>query len=202
MKLPSSALPLSFYSRPTERVARELLGKLLVRTLNSGQILVGKIVETEAYLGISDRACHTFGDRKTPRTEPMYGDGGHAYIYLIYGMYDCFNVVTERAGVPEAVLIRALEPIEGIEVMSKLRNTSKLRNLCSGPGKLCQALQIDRSLNKHRLDSPPLLIAESEERLKKSQIIKTTRIGVDYAGEDAQRALRFYIKDNLFVSKR
>jgi DNA-3-methyladenine glycosylase len=195
-------LPLDFYLRPTRIVAQELLGKFLVRILPDKQRLIGQIVETEAYLGINDRACHTYNNKKTTRTEPMFCEGGHAYVYLIYGMYECFNVVSEKKDIPEAVLIRALEPIAGVEQLKFNRKTEKLHNLCSGPGKLCKAMLIDRSFNRHKLDRPPLYITEGQSIVKKNQIISTTRIGVDYAGADARLKLRFYIKDNSFVSKK
>ncbi|MHA1675849.1 MAG: DNA-3-methyladenine glycosylase, partial [Candidatus Njordarchaeales archaeon] len=128
----------NFYERYTVDVARDLLGKVLVRVLSSEQILAGIIVETEAYRGQDDPASHAYG-RKTPRNAIMYGKPGYSYVYFIYGMYHCLNVVTEPEGVPAAVLIRAVEPIFGIELMKKYRNTDKISNLTNGPGKLCQA---------------------------------------------------------------
>lgn len=202
MKPSFQILPLSFYQRATKTVARELLGKILIRTLPSGVQLIGKIVETEAYLGIKDRAAHTYGDRKTARTIPMYGDGGQAYVYLIYGLYECFNVVTQSVGIPEAVLVRAIEPLSGLEEMKKFRNTEKISELCSGPGKLCMAFQINRTFNEHQLNHEPLVIADPEGSFKKMAIVSTTRIGVDFAGSDALRKLRFYIKGNNFISKK
>ena len=190
-----------FYQRPTTQVAMDLLGKRLVRVLPDGSLLSGLIVETEAYLGIRDRACHTFDNKRTPRTEPMYLEGAHAYIYLIYGMYHCFNVVTEKKDVPEAVLIRALEPDQGIEKMKKIRKTELIKNLCSGPGKLCRALKIDRTLNAHLLLKAPLFIEDVWESVKPSQIVKCPRVWVDYAGAHARWKLRFYIRGNEFVSK-
>jgi DNA-3-methyladenine glycosylase len=195
-------LPAEFYLRPTKIVAQDLLGKLLVRMLPNNKRLVGKIVETEAYLGINDRACHTYNNKRTKRTEPMYCEGGQAYVYLIYGMYECFNVVSERKNVPEAVLIRALEPLEGIEQMQINRQSTKLHNLCSGPGKLCKAMLIDRSFNNHKLDSPPLMILESVQSIDKKQIVRVPRVGVDYAGADAKLKLRFYLKGNAYISKK
>ncbi|HVK60908.1 MAG TPA: DNA-3-methyladenine glycosylase, partial [Bdellovibrionales bacterium] len=132
-------LPFSFYQRDTEEVARELLGKTLVHVLKTGQRVSGRIVETEAYLGARDAAAHSRGGLRSKRTESMFLPGGHAYVYLIYGMHYCFNVVTREADEPQAVLIRALEPIEGIEFMRRRRRVKRDLDLCSGPGKLCDA---------------------------------------------------------------
>ncbi|MGZ3690166.1 MAG: DNA-3-methyladenine glycosylase, partial [Pseudobdellovibrio sp.] len=132
----------AFYLRDTKTVATELLGKKLVR-IYKGRRISGIITEVEAYLGTRDKACHTYGGKRTPRTEMMYAEGGHAYIYFIYGMYYCFNVVTEKKDKPEAVLIRALEPVEGIELMRKFRQKEHLIDLTTGPGKLAEALQLN-----------------------------------------------------------
>lgn len=197
----SFLLPLEFYQRDTTKVAKELLGKVLVHLTPKGERVSGRIVETEAYLGVQDRACHTFGGRKTERTKTMFLDGGHAYVYLIYGMHNCLNAVTRREGDPEAVLIRAIEPLEGIEIMKKRRPQAKrLIELTSGPGRLCSALAIDRSCNSLLLDRGSLFI-EDAPRLAPSRIVESARIGVDYAGEAAQWPLRFSEKDHLFVSK-
>lgn len=193
-------LPLEFYQRKTTTVAKELLGKKLVRILN-GQRLSGVITEVEAYLGVQDKACHTYGNRRTARTEAMYSEGGHAYIYYIYGMHNCFNVVSEKENVPEAVLVRALEPMEGIETMKTLRKRSSLRDLCTGPAKLAQALQITRELNRLPLDRAPLFI-ENAPTLKPNQILARPRIGVAYAEEHATLPLRYYIKGCEHVSKK
>jgi DNA-3-methyladenine glycosylase len=194
-------LPLSFYDRDTVKVAKELLGKHLVRLMPGGKRVAGRIVETEAYVGIEDRACHAFGDRRTRRTSSLYLGPGHAYVFLIYGMYDCFNVVTRESGEPQAVLIRALEPVEGIETMRKNRPIKKDLDLTSGPGKLCRALAIDRSFDGHRLVESPLTI-EDAPRVSPRRIEASPRIGVDYAGEAAQWLLRFHERDNPWVSKR
>lgn len=205
-------LPLTFYQRKTEVVAKELLGKILVRKIDAKTTIVTRIVETEAYLGISDKACHTYKDKRTARTEPMYLSGGHVYVYLIYGMHYCLNVVSEKEGVPEAVLIRALEPIKDLNPIDNRLAINKLiqkirdeERVYSGPGKLCKALQINKNYNGHLLNKAPLFIADgSHFHIKKNQfnIIETTRIGVDYAGEDASLLLRYYIKDNPFISKK
>ncbi|HEX9047870.1 MAG TPA: DNA-3-methyladenine glycosylase [Verrucomicrobiae bacterium] len=176
----------SFYDRDTRLVARELLGKFLVhRAADSERI--GKIVETEAYLGPHDLAAHS-SKGLTPRTKVMFGPPGHAYVYFIYGMYFCMNVVTEREGHAAAVLLRALEPVQNIQGKT------------SGPGLLCRAMGIDRQLNGHDLLSDDFFIAESEA--EKFSIVKRPRIGVDYAKHWAKRHLRFYIKGNPFVSRR
>ena len=132
-----------FYERDTLLVARELLGKHLVRNTPEG-MTIGKIVETEAYIGPDDAAAHTFRSLRSKRTEVAFGPGGFAYVYLIYGMYHCFNIVANVAEKPEVVLIRALEPVDGLELMMKRRKTDKIKNLCSGPGKLCVAMDITK----------------------------------------------------------
>lgn len=180
-------LPRQFYNRDTRLVARELLGKLLVH--NTGTVeRVGKIVEVEAYLGPHDLAAHS-SKGLTARTKTMFGPPGHAYVYFIYGMYFCMNVVTEREGHASAVLLRALEPVKNL--------TGKT----SGPGLLCRAMGIDRRLNGHDLLSGDLFIA-APDVAEDVSIIKRPRIGVDYAKHWARRHLRFYIKGNLFISRR
>ena len=179
-------LPRAFYERPTEEVARELLGKILLRD-HDGRPLAGRIVEVEAYLGAHDLACHS-ARGKTPRTAVMFGPGGRAYVYMIYGMYHCLNVVTEPEGSPCAVLIRALEPLVPL-----------LGSLC-GPGRLCRTLAIDRSLTGHDLATPPLWLVDSPDLPPRGPIARSPRIGVDYAGEWAERPLRFFIDGNPWVS--
>ena len=195
---------MSFYQRKTETVARELLGRVLVHRPPGGPRVSGKIVETEAYIGIDDPACHSFGDRGTKRIQSMYLEGGHAYVYLIYGMYDCFNVVTRKAGEPEAVLIRAVEPLEGLDFMRARRgNVKRPVDLTNGPGKLCKAMMIDRaSCDGLRLDGRELFIEEGEGRPKRSEIVACPRIGVDYAGHAAAWPLRFFIKGSAYVSRQ
>lgn len=193
-----------FFRRDPAVVARELLGQRLVRIVD-GVRLAGLIVETEAYLGTEDRAAHSFGGRRTRRTETMYADGGTAYVFLNYGIHSLLNVVTETEGVPSAVLLRAIEPLEGIETMFRLRPTAKsLIEIGSGPGKLGAAMAIDRSLDKEDfVFSERLFIerARSEVILPQS-FVQTTRIGVDYAKEWADRPLRFYLRGNQHVSRR
>lgn len=192
-------LPLSFYDRDTVKVAKELLGKKLVRLMPDGRRLAGRIVETEAYIGVEDRACHAFNGRRAQSS--LYLGAGHSYVFLIYGMYECFNVVTRKRGDPQAVLIRALEPVEGIELMRENRVVKRDLDLTSGPGKLCRALAIDRTLDAHVLVEPPLFI-EDAPRLAPAKIEASPRIGVDYAGEAAAWPLRFHERGNPYVSTR
>lgn len=180
-------LPRNFYARDTALVARDLLGTLLVRR-RDGIEQIGRIVEVEAYLGEHDLAAHS-SKGLTPRTKVMFGPPGHVYVYLIYGMHHCLNVVTEREGHASAVLIRALEPLQGIDLSTR------------GPGLLCKALAIDRSLNASDLlgDALTVLPRLDDTPLR---IVERPRIGVDYAGEWAAKPLRFYIEGNPFVSKK
>lgn len=194
-------LPRSFYTRTNVvTVARDLLGKLLVVPANNGERVSGIIVETEAYRGPLDRAAHSYGGRRTKRTEPMYGIGGTAYVFFVYGMYYQFNVVTNAADTPHAVLIRAVEPVEGIELMRKRRASQPDRNLTKGPGKLCIALGIDRRLDGEDLLGDRVWL-ESGSAVARSKIASGPRIGIDYAGEWVTKPWRFWIKDNPFVSK-
>ncbi len=180
-------LPRAFYNRDTALVARELLGHHLVHMVD-GVPRIGRIVETEAYLGPHDKAAHSARGR-TPRNEVMFGPPGHAYVYFIYGMYFCMNVVTQPTGHAAAVLIRALEPV------------ANLTGKTTGPGLLCRALGIDKRLNGHDLLSDDFYIAKSPDR-GKIAVVKRPRVGVDYAGAWARRHLRFYIAGNPFVSKK
>jgi DNA-3-methyladenine glycosylase len=190
-------LPRSFYEQPTVDVAKQLLGKYLVRNHPQG-VTVGRIVETEAYIGPHDLACHASHGR-TPRTEVMFGPAGHAYVYFVYGVHYMLNLVTEAFNHPAAVLIRALEPIYGIELMQTRRKTEKRRNLCSGPGKLCQAFAIDRSLNAADLCGDIIHVDDSGEPAPK--FLAKPRIGVDYAGKWKDKPLRFLIRGNEFISR-
>jgi DNA-3-methyladenine glycosylase len=194
-------LPRSFYTRPNVvTVARDLLGKLLVVPQKNGKRVSGKIVETEAYRGPLDRAAHSYGGRRTKRTEPMYGIGGTAYVFFVYGMYFQFNVVTNVAETPHAVLIRAVEPVEGLELMRERRAGQPDRNLTKGPGKLCIAMGIDRSLDGADLLGDRVWLEEGA-RLAREQIATGPRIGIDYAGEWVDKPWRFWIKDNPYVSR-
>jgi DNA-3-methyladenine glycosylase len=185
----------------TVAVARDLLGKLLVVPDEHGRRVSGMIVETEAYLGAGDRGAHSYGGRRTARNEVMYGAGGFVYVFFVYGMYYQFNVVTGPANHPHAILIRAVEPVEGIEIMRVRRGAMKDRNLTSGPGKLCIALNIDRGLNGATLRGPRVWI-EDHRSFTDDDIAAGTRIGIDYAAEDALKPWRFWVKDNPFVSQK
>ena len=186
-------LPVSFYARDTKLVAVELLGKLLVHYTPEGE-LIGKIVETEAYYGEGDPASHSFRG-KTERSSVMWGPPGTAYVYFTYGMHFLLNVVTEREGVPGAVLIRALEPLKGIEIMQKNRGKKKLTELTTGPAKLTRAFGIDGRFNRRDLTRGNLIIAQGSR--ENFEIESTSRIGIKN-GLDMK--LRFYIKGNPFVS--
>jgi len=195
----SRKLKLAFFKRPTLKVAEGLLGKYLV-VKRGGRIFAGKIVETEAYIGEDDLACHASRGR-TNRSETLYQKAGAIYVYLVYGMYHCLNIVTEREHFPSAVLIRAVEPVDGIEVMKKLRKTDALRNLASGPGKLCMAFGIDKKMNGQNVFGVEIYIEDRGEKIIAKDIVRAKRVGVDYAGACAHYPWRFYIKDNEFVSK-
>jgi DNA-3-methyladenine glycosylase len=194
-----------FYTRrDTLKVARELLGKrLVVPSLNDGARVSGIIVETEAYMGPEDKGAHSFNNRRTARTEIMFGAGGAAYVFFIYGMYYQFNVVTSLREVPHVVLVRALEPEEGIDVMFERRAVRKETELASGPGKLCLALGIDRSYNGEDLvEGERIWIEDAGRRLRPSAISSGARIGIDYAEEFVDKPWRFWITDNPRVSRK
>ncbi len=200
---PVSPLPRSFYRTDPSTLSQKLLGQRLVRILPDQTRLAGLIVETEAYLGKPDRASHAFNLRRTPRNEAMYSQPGTAYIYFTYGMHFCFNIVCGPINDPLAVLIRALEPTEGLTQMRLSRGPKTPdTNLCSGPAKLCQALQIDKSLNAIDLVSDKRLYLErAQNRLLDDELIlNTPRIGIDYAGLWAKKPLRWLIKNNSHTS--
>ena len=195
-----------FYRRDPLTLARELLGKILVHNVD-GRELRGMIVETEAYLGVVDKAAHSYGGRRTKRVETMYGQPGIAYIYIIYGMYNCFNIVAREVGIPEAVLVRAIEPLGELEQMSlnrfnkpykELTKTQK-KSLTNGPGKLCDAMLIDRKLDGEDLCGERLYVEEGTE--KNISIVTSKRIGIDYAEEAKDFPYRFYIEGNPYVSR-
>ncbi|HEV7698941.1 MAG TPA: DNA-3-methyladenine glycosylase [Pyrinomonadaceae bacterium] len=195
-------LPRKFYSRTdTVAIARELLGKRLVICDENGVPISGMIVETEAYLGVDDRGAHSHRGRRTARNEVMYGQAGHVYVFFVYGMYYQFNVVTGPVEHPHAILIRGVEPVDGIEIMRERRGEMKDKNLTSGPGKLALALGIDRSLNGADLLGDRVWI-ERHRTFTDSEILSGSRIGIDYAGEDALKPWRFWVKGNEFVSRR
>ena len=198
-----SKLPLSFYLRDNVvQISRDLLGKFLVTDIGGEGITAGKIVETEAYAGEIDRASHAFGGRYTKRTQVMYEEGGRAYVYFIYGFYNLFNIITNEFRTPHAILIRAIEPAEGIEIMLKRRKMDKVKpNLCAGPGLLTQALGITRDHNGISLLGDVVWLEDRGITIPKKEISAGPRVNVHYAGKDALLPWRFSIKDNKWVSK-
>ena len=195
----------TFFRRDPVTLARALLGQRLVRIAPDGSRRSGLIVETEAYLGVLDRAAHTFGGRRTARNASMWLDGGHAYVYFTYGLHYCFNVVCEVAGEPTAVLLRALQPEEGIDAMRVSRGPAarQTRDLCSGPARLCQALAIDRSFDGTDLcTSETLFLEATRKRAKAPAVIGVgPRVGIGYAEQWAQEPLRFWVKGSEHVSR-
>ena len=201
MKLLDSKLPRDFYTRTNVlSVARDLLGKLLVVPGPDGTRVSGMIVETEAYRGPHDRASHAYGGRRTKRTETIYGLGGTVYIFFVYGMYNQFNVVTNVEDVPHAVLVRALQPVEGIKIMRQRRHGQPDRNLTNGPGKLCIAMGIDRGFDRADLLGNEVWL-EASEKIPPRKIGSGPRIGIDYAEAWVDKPWRFWIKDNQFISR-
>ena len=195
-------LPREFYTRRNVlEVARDLLGKKLVVPSKNGVRVAGIIVETEAYRGPEDRASHAYHGRRTPRTETMYGIGGTVYVYFVYGMYHQFNVVTNVEDVPHAILVRAVEPAEGLDFIRRRRRGRPEYELTSGPGRLCLSLGIDRGLDKADLLGDRVWI-EAGVSISPRQIARGPRIGIDYAEEWAGKPWRFWVKDNPFVSRR
>ena len=191
-----------FYTRSDVlEVARDLLGKKLVVPNRNGARVAGLIVETEAYRGPQDRASHAFGGRRTNRTETMYGIGGTAYVYFVYGMYNQFNVVTNVENTPHAVLVRALEPVEGLDIIKRRRAGRSEYEWTSGPGRLCIALGIDRRLDQTDLLGDRVWLEEGIS-VAPREIARGPRIGIDYAESWVKKPWRFWIKDNPFVSRR
>ena len=193
----------SFYERCVITIAKELLGKMIVHELPEGTT-AARIVETEAYRGPEDRAAHSYGGRRTARNDVMYGEKGHAYVYFIYGMYFCMNITAgDVPGKPEAVLLRALEPVAGEEIMAKRRRvvSGRRANLTNGPGRLCMAMDITKTQNKMDLTTPPLYVKDALP-VPQNEIVETTRIGVAYAEEWKSRPWRFYIRGNKYASTK
>jgi DNA-3-methyladenine glycosylase len=204
--LPMTILLPDFFARPTLTVARELLGQYLVRELD-GRRLGGRIVEAEAYIGPNDSASHAYNKPKPGRAQVMYGPPGRAYVYFIYGLYFMLNIVTEAESFPAAVLIRAIEPQEGLEIMQTNRFLSSTTifsvRLTNGPAKLCQALKIDRKLNNWDLTLGRELWLEAAPSVSADAVAAGPRLGIDYAlPEDRAAPWRFWLRDNKFVSKR
>ncbi|BDU49922.1 DNA-3-methyladenine glycosylase [Haliovirga abyssi] len=195
-----------FYLDNAVSLAKKLLGQYIVRRIDGKEIIV-KIVETEAYVGPEDKGCHAYNNRRTKRTESMFLEGGYAYVYIIYGMYYCLNIVTAKEDKPEAVLIRAVEPISGLEYIKENRKikSTKIEELTNGPGKLCKALNINKSLDKYNLVTGEELFVMKNENIEKEKVVEkiaeSKRINIDYAEEYTEKLWRFYIKGNKFVSK-
>jgi DNA-3-methyladenine glycosylase len=196
-----AGLPLrrEFYSVDSLRLARALLGKVLVHD-SAGGVTAGRIVEVEAYRGPEDRAAHSSGGRRTPRNESMWGPAGHAYVYFVYGMHWCLNVVAARAGLPQAVLLRAIEPLAGLGLMRARRGPRAPDDgLARGPANLCKAMGIDRRHDGADLVGGRLTVLDAEP-LRAAQVVRTPRIGVGYAGADAMRPWRFFVRGSASVS--
>jgi len=204
-----------FFNNDGIYVAKNILGKFLIRKYNNIQV-VTRIVETEAYMGINDKAAHVYNDKRTDRTKPLYLGGGHIYVYLIYGMYHCLNISSNIENIPECVLIRAIEPIIGFNKISLNRykksyselSSYQKKNITNGPGKLCMALEIDRSFNSKDIIEGELYISdfyidENGQKVFSNnnfEIVKSKRINIDYSEEAKDYLWRFYIKDNRYVS--
>lgn len=195
-------LPESYYHNPdVVALSRDLIGKYLF-TFIAGELTGGYIVETEAYAGVTDKASHSFGGRMTPRTQTMYMQGGVAYVYLCYGIHEMFNVVTSAEGEPHAILIRAVQPVVGLDIIMYRRNMEILKpNITKGPGSVAKALGISRKINALTLQSDTIWIEDRGLTFPDTEVAAGPRIGVGYAGEDALLPYRFYVKGNIFVSK-
>ena len=188
-----------FYMQETLDVGKALLGKVIVSNVD-GKCVKGRIVETECYIGPDDKAAHAYGGKRGGRCEIQFGEGGYAYIYLIYGMYCCFNIVTNGIDRPESVLIRALEPVEGFDTMKERRNTDKVKNLLNGPGKLCKGLGVGREHYGEDLCGDLIYLEDDGYEVKKEDIEESKRINIDYAEEAKDYLWRFTIRGNEFVS--
>ena len=198
----------SFYNGDTVEIAQKLLGKYMVRRLESGELLAGRIIETEAYVGRCDKACHAYNYRRTERTNILFGPPGYAYIYLIYGMYHCLNFVTEPEGEPAAVLLRGIEPVAGIDTIRRLRfgdapmTAYRKKHFLDGPGKVCQGLALTRTENGLDLTGDTLFLCDTPKDaglpsppvLPRERLCKGTRIGVDYAEEAKDFLWRFWLE--------
>lgn len=195
----TSPLSRDFYLRDANTVAPALLGKRLVHRSAQG-VTAGMIVEVEAYPGVHDKGSHAYLNKRTARTEIQFGPGGYAYVYSIYGLHFCFNVVTNLAEKPEVVFVRALEPLEGIGLMRRRRNTEDPLDLCSGPGKLCQAMGITKEQYGYDLCDSALIL-EPFRQIEPEQIMVSPRINIDYAEECRDYLWRYYLKDDPYVSK-
>lgn len=197
-----------FYKRDALIVAKDLLGKIIVRKID-GITIKSKIVETEAYIGAIDKASHAYNNKRTARTEPLFNEGGITYVYFIYGLYHCFNVISDDEDIASGVLIRAVEPLNNFNYLSKIRfekeyeelTNFQKKNITNGPSKLCMALSINKDDNYKQLYNDENLYIEEGE-VEEFQVVETTRIGIDYAEEAREFPWRFYIKENMYVSKK
>ena len=197
-----------FYQKGAIEIAKSILGDYLIREID-GKKIKSMIVETESYIGSSDKACHAYNYKKTERTKPLFEEGGISYVYFIYGLYHCLNIVTNVKDEPEAVLIRAVEPLDNFNYIANVRfnkdyeelSKAQKKNLTNGPSKLCSALSITKKDNYKKLYLKGDLYLEHNTN-KKFEIVETTRIGIDYAEEAKDFLWRFYIKDNIYVSKK
>lgn len=197
-----------FYKRDCITVSKELLGKVLVRKIN-GRTIKSRIVETEAYIGMIDKASHAYLGKRTERTEPLFHEGGISYVYFIYGLYHCFNIIADKEDYPAGALIRAVEPLNEFDYLAQKRfkkdfnelSKAQTRNLTNGPSKLCMALDITKEENFVKLYEDGDLYVEDSD-YKPAEIVETTRVGIDYAEEAIDFPWRFYIKDNLYISKK
>lgn len=195
-------LTYDFYKRNAIEVAKDLLGKYLIRKIGTKDIIC-KIVETEAYIGPEDKACHAYDNKKTKRTKSMFKSGGNLYIYQIYGIHYCLNIVTNLKEKPEAVLIRAIEPIEGLDIIKRNRKikSEKIENLTNGPGKLTKALLINKKFDGYNIINGDEIYIIKPINEKEKEIVQRKRINIDYAVEYKDKLWRFYIKGNKFISK-
>ena len=195
-------LPESYYqSSDVVALSRDLIGKYLFTKID-GEVTGGYIVETEAYNGINDRASHAYGNKFTPRTKTMFEKGGLAYVYLCYGIHEMFNIVTSVAGQPHAILVRAINPTDGIDIMLLRRDMALVKpNITSGPGSVAKALGISRAINAFSLQGETIWIEDRGLTFPDEEVAAGPRIGVAYAAEDALLPYRFYVKGNIFVSK-
>ena len=197
-----------FYQKDAIEIAKGILGDYLIREID-GKKIKSMIVETESYIGASDKACHAYNYKKTERTKPLFEEGGISYVYFIYGLYHCLNIVTNVKDEPEAVLIRAVEPLDNFNYIANVRfnkdyeelSKAQKKNLTNGPSKLCSALSITKKDNYKKLYLEGDLYLEHNPN-KNFEIVETTRIGIDYAEEAKDFLWRFYIKDNIYVSKK
>ena len=193
-------IDLDFFQRSNVKsIARDLLGKVLITNIDR-KTTSGIIVETEAY-SYKERGCHAYNKLRTRRTEVMFKRGGHTYVYLCYGIHQMFNIVTNKEGTPEAVLVRALQPVAGLDMMLKRMKSEKEKRITSGPGKLTKALAINRKLNGVLLTGNKIWLEDDGMKIASHQLIATKRVGIDYAGSDADLPWRFYIKHNEWVSR-